>query len=112
MATRPKKNLILDLDETLISAISEDEYNPKKHDKKMGQIGCYLSHFNIYKKIKKENKDGYTIIFEDDFLIKSENLLDEVKKAINILNTKNIDYKLKSMPFMRTRLTELNIRRH
>jgi glycosyl transferase family 25 len=72
--------------------IADDNKLSKKHDKKMGQIGCYLSHFNIYKKIKKENKDGYTIIFEDDFLIKSENLLDEVKKAINILNTKNIDF--------------------
>ena len=23
------------------------------------QIGCYLSHLNIYKKIKNDNKDGY-----------------------------------------------------
>jgi len=61
------------------------------------EAGCYLSHLNIYKKIKKDNKKGYTIIFEDDFLVDSENLLDEVKKAIYKLdfdflflgNTKN-----------------------
>jgi len=64
----------------------------ENYNHKMGEIGCYLSHLNIYKKIKENNKKGYTIIFEDDFLIDSENLLDEVKKAINILNTKNIDF--------------------
>jgi GR25 family glycosyltransferase involved in LPS biosynthesis len=56
------------------------------------EIGCYLSHLNIYKKIKKDNKKGYTIIFEDDFLVDSDNLLNEVKKAIDILNTKSIDF--------------------
>lgn len=83
----------LNYNELIASNIIVNDNNlSKKHDKKMGQIGCYLSHFNIYKKIKKENKDGYTFIFEDDFLIKSENLLNEVKKAIDILNTKNIDF--------------------
>jgi GR25 family glycosyltransferase involved in LPS biosynthesis len=68
------------------NALSED-YNHK-----MGEIGCYLSHLNIYKKIKEDNKKGYTIIFEDDFLINSDNLINEVKKAIDILNSKNIDF--------------------
>ncbi len=56
------------------------------------QIGCYLSHLNIYKKIKNDNKDGYTIIFEDDFLVNSDNLLEDVKKAIQTLNNKNINF--------------------
>ena len=38
MDKKIKKNLILDLDETLISAVSEEEYNPKKHDKKKAKF--------------------------------------------------------------------------
>ena len=56
------------------------------------EIGCYLSHLNIYKKIKKDNKKGYTIIFEDDFIVNSSNFKDDVKKAISTLNNNNIDF--------------------
>lgn len=66
--------------------LSKNENHAKR------EIGCYLSHLSIYKKIKKANKDGYTIIFEDDFLINSDNLLEEVKKSIQILNDKNINF--------------------
>ena len=68
------------------------KYNIKNEKLRMSEIGCYLSHLNIYKKIKKDNKKGYTIIFEDDFVVKSDNLLYEVKKIITILNNKNIDF--------------------
>jgi len=64
----------------------------ENYNHKMGEIGCYLSHLNIYKKIKENNKKGYTIIFEDDFLINSDNFINEVKKGIDILNSKNIDF--------------------
>jgi len=76
------KNNILDKNHKLSENIN--------HSKR--EIGCYLSHFNIYKKIKKDNKKGYTIIFEDDFIINSSNLKDDIKKAINKLNNKNIDF--------------------
>lgn len=56
------------------------------------EIGCYLSHYNIYKKIKKENKKGYTIIFEDDFIVKSSNFKDDIRKSIDKLNNKSIDF--------------------
>ena len=68
------------------------KYNIKNNRLKLTEIGCYLSHLNIYKKIKQDNNKGYTIIFEDDFLVKSYNLLYEVKKIITILNDKNIDF--------------------
>jgi len=68
------------------------KYNIRNEKLKMTEIGCYLSHLNIYKKIKKDNKKGYTIIFEDDFVIKSDNLLHEIKKIISVLNNKNIDF--------------------
>jgi len=45
-----KKNLILDLDETLISAISESEYEHSNHDNKK-------------KKFKYKNMDSYYTVF-------------------------------------------------
>ena len=76
------KNDILDKNHKLSENIN--------HSKR--EIGCYLSHHNIYKKIKKDNKKGYTIIFEDDFLVNSPNLKDDVRKSIDKLNRKNIDF--------------------
>jgi GR25 family glycosyltransferase involved in LPS biosynthesis len=87
--------LKLDLDDLLKKNILSNYSNlskNKNHAKR--QIGCYLSHLSIYKKIKKDNKDGYTIIFEDDFLINSDNLLEAVQKAIQTLNSSytNFDF--------------------
>ena len=90
--------LNLDMNDLIKKDILSEYHNLSKnanHAKR--EAGCYLSHLNIYKKIKKDNKKGYTIIFEDDFLVDSENLLEEVKKAIDTLdfdflflgNTKN-----------------------
>lgn len=72
--------------------LSDENTLSKDYKRKMGEIGCYLSHLNIYKKIKEDNKNGYTIIFEDDFLIKSDDLINDAKKAIDILNSKNINF--------------------
>jgi len=83
----------LDYNELMTSnIIADDKKLSKKYDQKMGQIGCYLSHLNIYKKIKNDNKGGYTVIFEDDFLINTPDLKNEIKKSINILKNKNIDF--------------------
>lgn len=51
---------------------------------KKREIGCYLSHLNIYKKILTHQLTGYTIIFEDDFNITTDNFMNDVKKAINV----------------------------
>lgn len=85
--------LKLNLDDLVEKNILSDNPNlskNKNHTKR--EIGVYLSHLNIYKKIKKDNKKGYTIIFEDDFLINSDNLLEDVKKAIQTLHSKNINF--------------------
>ena len=85
--------LKLNLDELKRKNMLSDNPNlskNKNHAKR--EIGCYLSHLNIFKKIKKNNKKGYTIIFEDDFLINTDNLLEDVKKAIKTLNSKNINF--------------------
>lgn len=65
---------------------------PKNSNHAKREIGCYLSHLNIYKKIKKDNKNGYTLIFEDDFLVNSPDLKDDIRKSIDKLNNKNIDF--------------------
>jgi GR25 family glycosyltransferase involved in LPS biosynthesis len=58
------------------------------------EIGCYLSHYYIYKKIKQNNSLGYTIIFEDDFDIRTDNLLRDINEAIRKLQDKNVDFEL------------------
>jgi GR25 family glycosyltransferase involved in LPS biosynthesis len=60
--------------------------------KKKRQVGCYLSHFNIYKKIKDDNRSGYTIIFEDDFILKIDDLIKTTSEAIEDLKEENIDF--------------------
>jgi GR25 family glycosyltransferase involved in LPS biosynthesis len=59
---------------------------------KKREIGCYLSHYQVYEKIQQLNKPGYTIIFEDDFSIKSNNLMHEIDKILNKVDVLNIDF--------------------
>ena len=85
--------LNLDKNDLIKNNILSENNNLSKNDNhSKREIGVYLSHQNIYKKIKENNKKGYTVIFEDDFLINSDNLIDEIKKAIDKLNDKNIDF--------------------
>jgi GR25 family glycosyltransferase involved in LPS biosynthesis len=83
----------LDVDDLIRrNILVKDHKLNKNYNHAKREIGCYLSHLNIYEIIKKNNKKGYTIIFEDDFLINSDNLIDDVKKAIDVLNNNNIDF--------------------
>jgi GR25 family glycosyltransferase involved in LPS biosynthesis len=54
-----------------------------------GEIGCYLSHFNLLNKIANSSYDGWTIIFEDDFKLKN-NFKNELNKILKNINN-NID---------------------
>ena len=36
----------------------------------MGAIGCYLSHIEVWKKIKEDKNCNYGMIFEDDVIVK------------------------------------------
>jgi GR25 family glycosyltransferase involved in LPS biosynthesis len=72
--------------------ISEKYKNANKQEKRV--IGCYMSHYNVLQKIKKENEDGYTVIFEDDFYIDSPNFLMKVQTILEKVNNKNIDFDL------------------
>jgi glycosyl transferase family 25 len=83
----------LDINDLKEKNILANENNlSENYSHKVGEIGCYLSHLNIYKKIKEDNRKGYTIIFEDDFVVKSDNLIDDIKKAIDLLDSKNINF--------------------
>jgi GR25 family glycosyltransferase involved in LPS biosynthesis len=63
------------------------DYNIKKRE-----MGCYLSHFGVYEKIKENNKSGYTIIFEDDFIVEDENIIETTKNSIRQLKNKGHDF--------------------
>ena len=43
----------------------------------MGAIGCYLSHIEVWKKIKEDKNCNYGMIFEDDVII-NNNITDKV----------------------------------
>jgi len=59
---------------------------------KNGEYGCYLSHYNIWKKFSETNKK-FALIFEDDVVL-SKDFDIKISKILNELNSKedsNID---------------------
>jgi GR25 family glycosyltransferase involved in LPS biosynthesis len=56
-----------------------------------GEIGCYLSHLYLLKKIANSDYDGWTIIFEDD-LVLDNTFKDELHKIlIDLDGNENVD---------------------
>jgi len=89
------KGDILDIDELIDKGlISEKSYKKSNIEYKKREIGCYMSHLKIYNLIKNSNSDNYSIIFEDDFNLESDNFLETVNDSINNLNKKEIDFDL------------------
>jgi len=74
-----KLNIEKLMGDNIISRIWENGPSYKKRE-----IGCYLSHYYIYNKIAANLSSGYTIIFEDDFKIESDNFMDDVNSAIKL----------------------------
>ena len=65
----------------------------EESSKRKREIGCFLSHYYLYKKIQEEGDlDGYTVIFEDDFEISTDNFEYGVKQALDDMT--NHDYDL------------------
>ena len=54
------------------------------------ELSCYLSHFSIYKTIMPNN--NYSIIFEDDFEILTDKLIDKCNIIIHKLKELNLDF--------------------
>jgi glycosyl transferase family 25 len=55
-----------------------------------GEIGCYLSHLNLLKKIANSDYNGWTIVFEDDFNLKN-NFKNKLNKILKNINNEDID---------------------
>lgn len=58
--------------------------------KSVGEVGCYLSHFSIIKNINM--KSGYTVIFEDDFVIVHPQLHTKIIDIIHKINKIDNDF--------------------
>ena len=56
----------------------------------INEIGCYLSHFTLLKSINKTT--GYTVVFEDDFVIVHDNLHDKIKDIISKVDDFDLIY--------------------
>ena len=84
----------LDIKELIKNKITDKKWGGKGHKitSRKREIGCFLSHSNLYNKIKYDNKPGYTIVFEDDFSIMINNFDQYIYDTINKLNKNNIDF--------------------
>ena len=81
----------IDLNELVKQKILSPNYLENTNRRK-GQIGCYLSHLKIYNIINnKKPHTGYSIIFEDDFDVKTDNFINIVNNALNVLKNKDFD---------------------
>ena len=47
--------------------------NDKNPKRTAGMVGCYLSHYNLYKKLYDEGHD-YAIVIEDDYIVTDEHI--------------------------------------
>lgn len=68
----------------------EDPYHHRPMT--MGEIGCFLSHYNIWKKIVEQDQE-LVLVLEDDIRFEPY-FLDAAKKVINEANSLIPDYDL------------------
>jgi GR25 family glycosyltransferase involved in LPS biosynthesis len=72
--------------------ILSKEFLDKDNIKRSKEIGCYLSHLNLLKKISYNIASKYSIILEDDFIIIDNNVLNKINDILNYLSYNNIDF--------------------
>jgi len=89
------KGDFLNMDEILGQYhFNPDFFNASHVDdkKKKREVGCYLSHLQLYKQIKNAHHNtGYSIVFEDDFKLE-DNFIDQTNKIINSMLDKKMDF--------------------
>lgn len=61
----------------------------KRRQINKNEVGCYLSHVKSIDIVAKKNKPGYSVIFEDDFVI-TDQFLDTLDKTL--LTLKNLEF--------------------
>lgn len=100
----PEKEIVL------IDAVKGDELNiedlladkkidplfyskdPKEKKIKQRELGCYMSHLKTYKTIKeKKQYSGYSIVFEDDFVL-ADFFIESVRNILENIREKHIDF--------------------
>jgi GR25 family glycosyltransferase involved in LPS biosynthesis len=87
------KGDLLDIDQLINEGLISEASYKDGADYRKREIGCYMSHISIYNNIKKNNEnDGYTIVFEDDFNINTDNFIHDVDTIIKNINNNNIDF--------------------
>jgi GR25 family glycosyltransferase involved in LPS biosynthesis len=82
----------LDIDKLIKDGlVSEKSFKDGVNYRKR-EIGCYMSHLNIYNLIKDSNNSGYTLILEDDFNLKTDNFLRDIDTLVSTLKNNNINF--------------------
>lgn len=76
--------------------ISKDYSGNGEQDSKQrrGEYGCYMSHLKVYNLIKEHNHPGYSVVFEDDFDIKTDDFVIKMAKITETINDYNPDFDL------------------
>ena len=78
------------MSDPIIKFISSENLDDDKNYNKIkkNEIGCYLSHYNLYKKIAADSKSSkYSVIFEDDF-----DLVENFEKEIETVSKLNEEF--------------------
>ena len=79
--------------ELLKSGLLSQNYQGQGGDVGKREWGCYMSHFKIYEEIKsKQQESDYSIIFEDDFSITTDNFISKVNGAVELIKLKNVEF--------------------
>ena len=80
----------VDMDNIPNQTVAEDFKDDSKKRKR--EVGCFLSHYYVLKKIAKDlNPDGYTVIFEDDFDIIADDFESKLKDTIKSIADYDFD---------------------
>uniref|UniRef100_A0A6C0D4X5 Glycosyl transferase family 25 domain-containing protein n=1 Tax=viral metagenome TaxID=1070528 RepID=A0A6C0D4X5_9ZZZZ len=80
----------LNISELLGSGLLSESYKDADKIKKR-EIGCYMSHMNLYNLIKTNNMQGYTLILEDDCNFLHDNFMDILKESLSKLRNYDFD---------------------
>lgn len=55
------------------------------------ELGCYMSHSKVHELISKNPANGYSVVFEDDFNIVTDDFIENVENAVRKLKNEDFD---------------------
>lgn len=82
----------LNIDDLIESGQIHSKYKDGGTKYKKREIGCYLSHYSIFKQIKEQRRTDYTIVLEDDFVVVTNDLMSETNAALDKILAEKIDF--------------------